>query len=269
MSLIDKAGVYLGFATSHGVDESSGGFPQLVIDCEATHIYDPEVEDYVEVDPQELRAWLVLYGKNQKPLFNCDDVKKVFSWGGMSFQTLAEMDLSKTRFMFRVSPNTYKDDGSMQIDGIDVDTASPVRSIASLDTEDLQNLDKKFGLAKVGKKTDKPKPTGKPTVPGASKKKTTKEADEKKTATEATASGPPAPVKANAKKEEDTGSTTRDDAWKYIEEQIPEAALSEENRAVAWNEAVEKIHGGPDDDTLTGEEWYKVQQLVLNDNIPF
>ncbi|KKL69788.1 hypothetical protein LCGC14_2111400, partial [marine sediment metagenome] len=69
--------------------------------------------------------------------------------------------------------------------------------------------------------------------------------------------------------EEKTGSTTRDDAWKYISEQIPEAALSTKELAVAWSKAIEKIHGGPDDDTLTGEEWFQVQELIISENIPF
>lgn len=271
--LIDRVGTFLGYAPIHGVGTSSGGFPQLVLQCEATHYYDEEVEDYVEVTEQELRAFLVLYGKNGKPIRNCEQVKKVFGWDGLSFQTLAEMDLSETCFLFRVEENTYEDNTTLQISWIDVDTASPTRQISSLDTKDLQKLDAQFGLAKVGKKTDKKKPTGKPTVPGASKKKTTKKEDtkNKETATEATASGPPAPAPKEEQKivEEKTGSTTREDAWKYIEEQIPKAALSDEARATAWNEAIEKIHGGPDDDTLTPEEWFKVQQLIISEEIPF
>jgi len=266
--LIDKVGTYLGYALAHGVDESSGGYPQLVLDCQATHWYDPDVEGYVEVEPRELRAWLVLYGKDQKPLFNCDSAKKVFGWDGLSFQVLAEMDISQTRFMFRVSENTYKADGSMQVDGIDVDTASPTRNISSLDTKGLQALDAKFGLAKVAKKTTpKAKPTGAPKPPKASTKKV-----------ETLKPPRPAPTTPSvvllkpgvgAAKEEKTGNTTRDDAWAYISEMIPERALSEEDRAVAWNEAIEKIHGGPDDDTLTGEEWFQVQELIIADNIPF
>ncbi len=275
MRLIKRVGTYLGFAPSHGVNQSSGGFPQLVLQCEATHYYDEEIGEYVEItEDTELRAYLVLYGKEQKPLRNCEQVKKAFEWDGQSFQALAEMDISNTRFLFRVEENTYEGNTTLQVSWIDKDDADPTRQVSSLDTKDLQNLDAKFGLAKVGKKTDKPKPTGKPTVPGASKKKkkTTTEAAEKKTetktATEATASGPPAPVKTDVK-EEDSGSTTRDDAWNYITEQIPEAALSVEDRAIAWSKAIETVHGGPDDDTLTGEEWYKVQQLIMNDVLPF
>lgn len=269
MGLIDKVGTYLGYALAHGVDKSSGGFPQLVIDCEATHIYDPEVEDYVEVEPQLLRAWLVLYGKDQKPLFNCDSAKKVFGWDGLSFQALAEMNISETRFMFRVSENTYKDDGSMQVDGIDVDTASPTRQISSLDTKGLQNLDAKFGLAKVGKKTTSKKaPKGKPTVPKSSVKPP--EGQKPKTKEEKKTSAPPPIPKWEASEEtgEKTGSTTREDAWNYITDTIP-GDISAADHAIAWTKAIEKIHGGPDDDTLTGEEWFKVQQLVIKESIPF
>ncbi|KKM19385.1 hypothetical protein LCGC14_1656220, partial [marine sediment metagenome] len=77
--------------------------------------------------------------------------------------------------------------------------------------------------------------------------------------------GPPAPVT----KEKKTGSTTRDDAWAYIEEQIPEAALSAEDRAIAWNKAIETIHHGPDDDTLTPGEWFLIQELVISEAIPY
>ncbi len=281
MSLIDKVGTFLGYAPSHGVDTTKNGYPQLILQCEASHYYDEDVEDYVEVADQELRAFLVLYGKEGKPLRNCEQVKKVFDWDGQSFQALAEKDISETRFLFRVEENTYGDNTTLQVSWIDVDTASPTRQISSLDTKDLQKLDAQFGLAKVGKKTDKKKPTGKPPIPGASKKKTTKKKAEEKpvqTATGATTSGqpgkdvplgpigPPAPVKAEEKK---TGSTTREDAWAYVSDQIPEAALSEEERGIAWTKAIETIHHGPDDDTLTPGEWFLVQELIISETIPF
>ncbi len=276
MSLIDRVGTYLGYAPAHVMGQSSGGYPQLILQCEATHYYDEEVEDYVEVTDQELRAYLVLYGKMNKPICNCEQAKKVFGWDGLSFQALAEMDLSETRFLFRVEENTYEGNTTLQVSWIDVDTASPTRQISSLDTKDLQKLDAKFGLAKVGKKGDKPKPTGKPKPPKVSTKKkdTKKKTDTKtETATEAIASGPPAPatkpVEEKKVVEEKTGSTTRNDAWAYIEEQVPEAALSTEDRAIEWIKAIEKIHGGPDDDTLTGEEWFQVQTLIISETIPF
>lgn len=275
MSLIDKVGTFLGYAPVHGVDQTKNGYPQLVLQCEATHYYDEEVEDYVEVTDQELRAYLVLYGAKGKPLRNCEQAKKVFGWDGLSFQALAEMDISETRFLFRVEENTYEGNTSLRVSWIDNDEASPTRQISSLDTKSLQGLDAKFGLAKVGKKTDKKKPAGTPKPPKAStKKKDTKKAvcaTETQTVTVAAAeekkpSGSPAPA---AKKEERVGSTTRDAAWAYIEEQIPEAKLSSEKRAEAWTLAIQEIHGGPDDDTLTGEEWFQVQQYVCDEEIPF
>jgi hypothetical protein len=285
MSLIDRVGTFLGYAPIHGVDTTKNGYPQLVLQCEASHYYDEDVEDYVDVADQELRAFLVLYGKDGKPLRNCEQVQKVFGWDGLSFQTLAEMDLSNIRFLFRVEEHTWDNDTKLQISWIDVDTASPTRQISSLDTKDLQKLDAKFGLAKVGKKTDKPKPTGKPKPPKVStKKKDTEKKTETKTATEAVAetttetatSGPPAPAPvatpeelAATTPEKKTGSTTREAAWNYIAESIPEKALSTEDRANVWNEAIERIHGGPDDDTLTGAEWFQVQKLIISEVIPF
>ena len=271
MSLIDRVGTYLGYAPIHGVDTTKNGYPQLILQCEASQYYDEDTEEWMEVTDQELRAFLVLYGKEGKPLRNCEQAKKVFDWDGASFQALAEKDISEIRFLFRVEENTYDDNTTLQISWIDIDTASPTRQISSLDTKALQGLDAKYGLAKVGKKTDKPTPKGKPKAPKTSTKKTTKKElqegakTETKTATQANA-GPPAPV---AKEEKKTGSTTREDAWKYIEEQIPEAALSEEDRATAWNKAIETIHHGPDDDTLTPGEWFLVQELVISENIPF
>ncbi len=269
MSLIDRVGTYLGYATSHGVNENRNGYAQLDLQCEATHYYDGDVEDYVEVTDQELRAYLVLYGKERKPLRNCEQAKKVFGWDGHSFQDLAEMEISKIRFLFRVKENEWEGNINYKVDWVDVDTASPTQQISSLDTKGLQSLDAKFGLAKVGKKTDTPKPTGKPKPPKAStKKKDTKKAEVKKEpekSLDVTNAGPPAPVT----KEKKTGSTTREDAWKYIEEQIPEAALSEEDRATAWNKAIETIHHGPDDDTLTPGEWFLVQELVISEAIPY
>lgn len=278
MSLISQVGTFLGYAPIHGVDTTKNGYPQLVLQCEATHFYDEEVEDYIEVDGQELRAYLVLYGKEGKPIRNCEQVKKVFGWDGASFQALAEMNISETRFLFRVEENTYNENTTLQVSWIDDDEASPTRQISSLNTKDLQTLDTKFGLVKAGKKgATKPKPTGKPAPPKTSTKKTTAKdktstkKTETKTATEATTpaptTGPPIPVTKTEEKK--TGSTTREAAWEYIAESIPVAVLSDEDRAIAWTEAIEKIHGGPDDDTLTPEEWFAVQELVLSENLPF
>lgn len=271
--LINQVGTYLGYAPIHAVGISSGGLPQLELQCEATHYYDPEVEDYVEVEDLELRAYLVLYGKNHKPIRNCEQIKKVFGWDGASFQILNELDIKETRFLFRVKENVWEGNTNYKVDWIDVDTASPTGQISSLDTKELQNLDKKFGLMKAGKKGEtKAKPKGAPAVPKASTKKTDAKGTskkEKQTATEAVATtGPPASAPA-PKVETKTGKTTRDDAWNYIEEEIPEAALSVEDRAVAWTKAIEKIHGGPDDDTLSDEEWFLVQELILSENLPF
>ncbi len=270
--LIDKVGTFLGYAPIHGVDTTKNGYPQLVLQCIATHYYDEDVEDYVEVTDQELRAYLVLYGKDGKPIRNCEQVKKVFDWDGLSFQALAEMDLKDIRFLFRVEENTYEGNTTLQVSWVDVDTASPTRQISSLDTKDLQKLDAKFGLAKVGKKTDKPKPTGKPKPPKTTttKKKDTKKAEEKKieTSPDVTNSGPPASVP-KATPEKKTGSTTREDAWAYIKDQVPEAALSEEELGIAWTKAVETIHHGPDDDTLTPGEWFLVQELIISEAIPY
>jgi len=260
MSLIDKVGTYLGFAPTHGVDTTKNGYPQLVLQCEASHYYDEEIGDYVEVDNQELRAFLVLYGKDGKPIRNCGQVKKVFGWDGLSFQALAEMNLSETHFLFRVEENTWEGNTSLQVSWIDVDTASPTRQISSLDTKELQNLDAKFGLAKVGKKTDTKKPSGKPKVPRGKR-------EDKNTSVPA---GPPSPTtKPASTVGKKTGSTTREAAWAYITDEIPEAALSEEGRTIAWSEAIEEIHGGPDDDTLTNEEWFQVQTKIVLDSIPY
>ena len=278
MSLIKTVGAYLGYATSHGVGTTKNEYPQLVLQCEATHYYDEDIDDYVEItEDTELRAYLVLYGKDQKPLRNCEQVKNVFGWDGLSFQTLAEMPLHETRFLFRVEENDYNPDNTtLQISWIDSDDASPTRQISSLDTKSLKGLDAKFGLTKVGKKTDTPKPTGKPKPPKTTKKKDTKKVEEKKepeTVTDVTNSGPPAPAPIKGEPDpavgKKTGSTTREDAWDYIEEQIPEAALSAEDRAIAWNKAIETIHHGPDDDTLTPGEWFLVQELVISEAIPY
>ncbi len=271
--LITQTGTYLGYASSHGVDQSSGGFPQLVLQCEATHFYDEEVEDYIEIDPQELRAFLVLYGKDQKPLRNCEQVKKVFGWDGLSFQALAEMDLAQTRFLFRVAYGEGQYADKIGVEWIDKDTASPTRQISSLDTKDLQNLDAKFGLTKVGVKSKTEKPVGKPKPPAVAKApKTTKPKTPKAPKTEkptAPASAPAPTSEVAEEVPEKTGSTTREDAWNYICEQIPNRVLSADDKAVEWTKAIEKIHGGPDDDTLTGDEWFKVQTLIISETIPF
>ena len=263
MSLITQVGTYLGYASSHAVNESSGGYPQLELQCEATHYYDEEVGDYVEVEDLELRAFLVLYGKNQKPIRNCEQVKKVFKWGG-SFPELATMDLKDTRFLFRVKENPWNGDINYKVDWIDIDTASPTGQISSLDIKDLQALDIRYGIVSAGKKTDsKPKPTGSPKPPKASTKKT-KEPEK---------SGPPSPAPATPPETKDeipiTGKTTRDGAWEAIADLVDPKTLSEEQLAIVWAKTIQDVHGGPDDDTLTENEWFKIQKIILDKHAKF
>ena len=177
MIKVTQALTYRGKFVDYGVSMSTGKFPQFVAELVALEAWDEEEQQWVDwsdVEENGIIAYLVLFGKKEETL-NCQQVKAVTGWDGLSFQTLAAMDLSEVGIQFRVEPNTYNEKTSLQVAWIDVYDAIPGKSVRKLDAAELKGIDTQYASmlkqsaakkapAKAGKATTLPASPGKVTA---------------------------------------------------------------------------------------------------------
>ena len=88
MSLVDRTGTFRGVVTDHAISVTTNGFPQLMAGLQGHEYYDEDEKvwvDWSEQGENEVTAYLVLFGGNDKETLTCKQVKKVFNWDGKSF----------------------------------------------------------------------------------------------------------------------------------------------------------------------------------------
>jgi len=252
MAMVNNEGTYRAKSITElvvGVT-SKGGFPQAILQLNAEQMYDDETGEWVDVGDldadvgTEIRAYLVLFGGNDKETLNSEQLRKVTGWDGSSFAALAEMDVSKTGILFRVKTNVYNGTESMQVSWIDEYDANPAGStMKGLDAEGLRALDAKFrGQLKPKSITPAKAPVAAaPPVPSKRKRRTKAKPEV------------PAPK---------TGACTRDDAWAECEalraKDVTDATLEE-----VWIAKVVEITGETPEDDITPEQWFAVKEAVL------
>lgn len=264
MSLIDRAATYRGNVVDTAVGVTTNGYPQLIVQFWATEIYDEETQQWVdwsEMAEADITAYLVLFdGKNQRTL-NCQQVEKVFDWDGASFLDLNNTDYSEVKLQVRVEEHSYNDRVTLQVNWIDVYDAAPGKTVRKLDTDELKALQSKYSsiLKMAGGK------------PKAAKAKTTKTTAKPKVPSvpETPAAGPPPtedPVKIGKPK-----TYTKQQAWDKV---VTGRAKGTKDDVLAqtWLKAVSTVAGNVPDAKVTGEQWYEIAGIVLDevgDDIPF
>ena len=259
-SKIENTGTYRGVAIDHAVTESSGGYPQLVLQLCATEYYDDETGEYIDVSDQglEIYAYLVLFGGDGKATLNCSQVQKVFSWDGKSFTGLNELDISEMGLQFRVEENNYEGKTTNQVNWVDEFDAIPGRSMKKLDAKGIKELDAKFNAAlkQLGGAKAPAKPKSAPAIPpkaAVTKKATTKKAET------APPTAPPKAPSANVPSEAKT--CTKDEAWADCYE-IKSARVSEDELIKVWGTAIRDVGEGILEADLTPEQWAEVREKV-------
>jgi hypothetical protein len=171
MSNINQTGTFRGDVIDRGVSATQNGYPQLIVQLRATEKYDDQNGVWIPWDYEEVdaTAYLVLFGKDNKPLLNVRQVMKAFGWDGASFQSLQENpDLAK-QIQFRMAESTYEGVTRIKCEWVDAFDADPTRKVQKLDVGDIKKLDAQYAAALKavggGPKPKSAKPTAPPQAP--------------------------------------------------------------------------------------------------------
>jgi len=258
MSLINQSGYYHGVIIDGGLGQSTGGFPQEVLELRADQVYDPEGQEYLPADPEnnEIRAYLVLIDSKDRETLNCKQLKKVIDWDGASLVALSEMDLAETPIAFRVEERTYNENTSLQVTWVDDLEASPTRTVQKLAKEDVVALQQRYASVLASTKAPaKPVSAKTPAKSEASKPKATPKASKPKAKPKVA----PKPPKAPASRKP-AGKCTANEAYnecfKLKRDDVTEDQLND-----IWLNTI----GNRDEAKMSGEEWFAVKEVVLRE----
>lgn len=162
MQQIDRAGTFRGLPLEWGVSETKNGFPQFTVRLKAVEFYaeagefeagNPPETGYVpwEQFDQTIDGYLVLYTKDAqgqwKELMNAAQLKKVFGWDGLTFESLAAGKYAETMVLFRVEEHEFNGKTTLKLQWIDTADANPVRQLPKYDTAKLKGLTARMGGA--------------------------------------------------------------------------------------------------------------------------
>lgn len=259
MTLIDQIGTYRGVVLDKGVGVTTNGFPQLVATVQAKQFYDVELNEWVDWEEAELTAYLVLFDGKDKKTLTCEQVEKVFAWGGESFAGLDAIDPSTVQIQFRVVEHTYQEKTSLQIAWIDVYDATPGSGgIRKLDADALKGLDAKYAslMNKTKAKPASAKEAKAPKVPAKTKTKAPPTPPKKAPPTVPTSDKMPKKV------------STKQEAWSNCVD-LKAKNVTDQQLSQTWLDVIEEVCPGKFDSDITPEEWGAIQETVLNKTAMF
>lgn len=296
MSLISEAGSYRGVVLEHAVGATSNGLPQLVVKMRALEVYDAEEKIWVDFqgrDDCEINGYLVLFNKEDGPIFHAKDIMRVFEWDGVSLVGLNELDLEGAEVQFEVGEHTYKEKTSMQVQNIRGYNDEPGSSLKKLDAAELGQLSAKYGAAlkKLGgapKVASAKAPVAPPATPKKTTKKTTKKATAPKppaaptaAAAEAEASAPvadlpvedaieefktapkpPAAPKAAAAPVAVNDTATYEGAWAECYSRKSDGTTDDQLSGI-FAAAMYRIAPGESEEAISAENWTKITEAVV------
>lgn len=150
MALIDRIGRFRGVPTQGIMGESTGGFPQFVVQFLATEYYDAEKNLWIDWTPfqQTMKAYLILFNAS-KALLNYEQVMKAFNWDGADLAALQSEDFGDLIVQFEVKENLYNGKINLRIEWIDSADANPLSggggNLTPMDTGKLKALSAKYG----------------------------------------------------------------------------------------------------------------------------
>jgi len=176
MAKIDRIGSFRGKIVDRGIGESSGGFPQAILQLEAAEMWDAENGVWVEWAYEEIEAiaYLILFGKSGKPTLSARQLMKAIGWDGVAFLDIQENEKLSDQIQWRMEEHTWEENTTIQCQWIDHYDAVPGKRVQKLEKADVQRLQAKFatGLQAL---SGGPKPKSVPkTTPKAMPKATPK-----------------------------------------------------------------------------------------------
>lgn len=258
MALIDRAGRFRGVPTQGVMGESTGGFPQFVVQFLATEYYDADTASWVDWSPyqQTMTAYLILFNAS-KAMLNYEQVMKAFDWDGADLNALQRTDFDSLIVQFDVRENVYNGKTNLRIEWIDEANANPTSGgggdLTPLDTAKLKQMTAKFGqFMKVAPKItpvrggDNHRVTvidgvlalPLPTLP-------------------APVASPPAPVA-------DPGvGITQQKAWANLNE-ANTGNLSEDELGTLFLKATDTVADGRNETDLSNEDWANILAVAVD-----
>ena len=253
MTLINQKNVYRGVIADNGFSQSTGGFPQEVLALRADEVYDPESDTWLPADPEanEITWYGVLIDSKDKETKNAQQLKKITGWTGASFVELSQMNLVDVPIQFRVEPNTYKDNTTLQVSWIDTTDAPPFRTVQKLDAADVAALQARYASVLAGSKV-----AAKPVSAVSAPKTVTKPVAKPK----ATKPKPTAPKTKPTAPKTVVGKCTADEAYTACynlkRDDVTDDILND-----IWLAEVAKVNA--DESKITDEQWFVIKETVL------
>ncbi len=279
MNQVERADTFRGKIVNHAVSVTTNEFPQWVAELIATEIWDVEEKvwvDWTDVAENGAMAYMVLFGSKGETL-TCTQVKKITGWDGLSFTSLNDLDLSETGIQFRMEWNTYKDDTKLQVAWVDEYDATPGSAVRTLNPDEMKALDARYKQFMTKSAPATAPATGKPTSPGKVNAKgvepTQKKGPVKKTDKSAALAPPEAPAMPTPQDETELPDLrdkkrTKKAAWETCVE-LRQDKVTDKQLGDTWLAAIKKVSGGNDPDVLTEEQWFEVEEKVLDEIAKF
>ena len=253
MGLINQENAYRGVIVDAGFSQSTGGFPQEVLSLRADEVYDPESDAWLPADPEanEITWYGVLIDSKDKETKNAQQLKKITGWSGASFVDLSQMNLIDVPIQFRVKPNTYKGNTTLQVEWIDTTDAPPFRTVMKLDAADVAALQSRYAsvlastksAAKPVSAVSAPKTVTKPTTPKTPKAPKTPKVPK----------APKVPKTIVGKCNADEAYTA---CYNLKRDDVTDDALNG-----IWLTEVAKVNA--DESKITDEQWFVIKEGVL------
>jgi len=146
MSNIDRVGSFRGKIVDRAIGESTGGYPQAILQLEASEMWDVENGVWVpwNFDEVETIAYLVLFGKSGKPTASARQLMKATGWDGVAFLDIQENTELKDQIQWRMEENTWEGNTTIRCQWIDEYDAVPGKKVKKLDKGDIAKLQAKF-----------------------------------------------------------------------------------------------------------------------------
>jgi hypothetical protein len=166
---IDRVGSFRGKILDRGVSATTNGYPQLVLQLQATEHWDDvnEVWEEWNYDVCEAAAYICLFGGNGKATLGVSQAMKALGWDGASLLAL-QTDTHIETAQWRMETSVYNGVTRIQVAWVDAYDAEPGRKCKKLDVADIKKLDAKYSAAlkAIG---GGPKPQSAPPRPPAPK----------------------------------------------------------------------------------------------------
>lgn len=273
----EREAIFRGKILDSGVGTTrESKLPQFLCEIACEQVFDPDEKEFVDISDlgEFCSGALVLFKKNDDPIFHTEDIMKAVGWDGKSFRELGLADYLDKVVTFRTELNTYNDITTMKIVAIGAEDANLTQSLNKLDVDDLKKLDAAYskqlrelgGVTAVSKK-DKPKAASKKA--SAKKSAPPKSTPPKSTPPEDGVRGERAEhivvAEEYAKKSKEYPvECTRDEAWEQFDDACSGFRdITDEMKVDFWTEAITETVGSVDQDLITEPQWATIRNLCI------